>query len=92
MRNLLLTRITYVWLMLIAATALSWWLGMGPLEDVAETRHLATTGMMLIAFIKTHLVLQYFMEVRTAPWILKRICELWGIVACTGVLLFYWLA
>ncbi len=90
MNSLLRSNVTVVWLVLIAVTAVSWWFGMGPWENQPDHWPTATSLMLVLAFIKVHLVMRYFMEVRTAPVLLKRICDVWVIAVCAAVLAMYW--
>jgi hypothetical protein len=67
--------VTVVWLVLMAATLLSWWLGDG---------HGATelAGVLVIAtgFLKVALIGDHFMELRTAPWQLRAAFLGWCLV------------
>ncbi|MGR9090952.1 MAG: cytochrome C oxidase subunit IV family protein [Gammaproteobacteria bacterium] len=88
---LLRNRVTPIWLLLVAATGLSWWIGSdggGPETDF----RLVSTGLIAVAFIKVRFVLRYFMEVRTAALPLKLIADAWVVIVCGAVLALYWLA
>ncbi|MDX8152974.1 cytochrome C oxidase subunit IV family protein [Patulibacter brassicae] len=54
-----------VWSILIVATLLSWTLGDGLL--LTGDARLATAAILVVAFVKVHLIAAYFMEVRHAP-------------------------
>ncbi len=76
--------LTYVWAFLTAITLASLW--------IARSHHLefradaaVTVGVLLIAAIKTQLVIRYFMEVRFAPLWLKR--STYGLVTLIFALL-----
>jgi Prokaryotic Cytochrome C oxidase subunit IV len=89
MRTVFRHKATIVWLILAAATALSWWLGTDH-GTHADLNHFQTTvSLMVLAFIKVRLIMQYFMEVRTAPWPLRLICDVYAVGACTTVLTLY---
>ena len=60
MAYLLRSRITLVWFLLVAATALSWELGHGAgFDDV----HYASVAIIIVAFIKVRFVILDFMEI-----------------------------
>ncbi len=83
------SKITYVWLLLVAMTVLSWGLGEGFLTDADTESHWSGLALMLIAFFKVRLVILHFMEISTAIVPLRLIFEAWVILACAGVLLLY---
>ena len=74
---------TLVWVVLMLATGLSWWLG------THQGSGSATIVLMLVAFLKVRLIIMHFMEVRGAPLPLRLICEGWVIVTCSAVLGLY---
>jgi hypothetical protein len=90
MVSLLKTLPTVVWLLLVAATMTSWFLG---------TNHgLSTSGqslvgavILVVAVVKVRLVGTYFMELRNAPAVLRSLFNLYCIVLL-GVLsgLYLW--
>ncbi len=80
---------TPIWMLLILATGLSWWLGHGP--EAADSRPYAATGLVVIAAIKIRLVVRYFMEVRDAPLALQWVMDGWLLAMCAGILGTYWL-
>jgi hypothetical protein len=80
---------TPIWLLLVLATGLSWWLGHGP--DGAASQRYVATGLVLIAAVKIRLVVQYFMEVRDAPLALKLVLDAWLLLMCGSILITYWL-
>ena len=71
---LLRTRTTAVWLLLTAATVLSWALG---------AHHGLAIAILVIAFVKIRFVGRYFMELRDAPLALRAVFETY----CLAVLL-----
>jgi Prokaryotic Cytochrome C oxidase subunit IV len=88
MAALLKTRITVVWLALIAATLTSLWLGV---EDPVGNATLAGALVLLVAFVKVRFVALYFMELRNAPIPLRVTFEGWCLVVCgvvVGMFLF----
>jgi hypothetical protein len=58
----------HTWLLLSAATVLSWGLG------------LESAVIMLVAIIKCRFVIRTYMEVRLAPAWLQRTCDAWLIL------------
>jgi caa(3)-type oxidase subunit IV len=83
--QLLKSRISVVWLVLIAATLISWRVG----TDHGLQAHLATTIVLLVAFIKVRLVGLYFMELRGAPLPLRAIFEGYCVAVCAMVIVIY---
>jgi heme/copper-type cytochrome/quinol oxidase subunit 4 len=83
--SLLKNRISIVWLVLIAATLISWKVG----TDHGVHAHLATIIVLLVAFIKVRFVGLYFMELREAPLPLRAIFEGYCIVVCTTLVIMY---
>jgi caa(3)-type oxidase subunit IV len=74
-----------VWLVLIAATLVSW----ESARNSGDYR-LASSAVLLIAFIKARLIGLEFMELRAAPRLLRLIFEAWTVLACTTLLALYW--
>lgn len=75
-------RITQVWLILMLATGASWWLGTVNGVDTFASTATASVLLMLVAFFKIRLVINYFMEVRHAPVALRALCETWVVGVC----------
>lgn len=73
--------ITTVWLLLVAATCISAWLGLR-VDDAVEPSASSSVMILVIAMFKVRLVIQHFMEVRHAPWPLRLICEVWVLGVC----------
>jgi hypothetical protein len=69
------------WLGLVGLTVISWWLGF---EHGSDSMWIIAT-LMVLAFAKVFLVGHSFMEVRTAPRILRQIYTWWCIAACMAV-------
>ena len=79
--------VTPVWVGLMLATALSWWLGTD--HGLGDNRSLTTALILLVAFIKVRFVGSYFMELRHAPTLLKRAFDAWVVVVCAAVVGIY---
>lgn len=89
MLTLARTAATPVWLLLIAATAVSLRLGAGHGFD---SHALATVVVMTVAFIKVRFIGMYFMELRHAPFPLRLAFHAWYTVGCAVVLGIYLLS
>jgi hypothetical protein len=87
MNFLLRNRLFYIWLFLSGLTVLTWWLGSR--QDVSQAGAFITYGVLLIAFIKTRLVIRNFMEVRDAPLWLQLSCDAWLVALFAMLTLFY---
>lgn len=79
---------TPIWLLLVVATGLSWWLGHGSGSD---NLRLTATAMILIAAFKIRLVVRHFMEVGNAPRPLQWLLDAWLGLMTFGILGVYWL-
>lgn len=88
---LIRNRVTPIWLLLVAATGLSWWMGSDGGATDADVR-LVSSALIAVAFIKVRFVLRYFMEVRTAALPLKLLADAWVLIVCGAVLALYWSA
>jgi hypothetical protein len=86
MRHLLASRLSLVWLILVAATFLSFE-SMILSEDGARFARIAILG---IAFFKVMLVGLEFMELRLAPNFLKLPFILWGVAVFAILLVLTW--
>ena len=76
-------RSSAIWVLLIAATLLSWWLGAG---HGIRSREQASVIVILVAFIKVRFVGLYFMELRDAPRALRAIFEAYCVVVCAALI------
>lgn len=75
------------WLVLIVATAITWYLG-----EVGAAGTGAIVAMLLIAFVKGRLVILDFMELREAPKMWRILLEGWLILVSSLILLAYWIS
>jgi Prokaryotic Cytochrome C oxidase subunit IV len=80
MNKLFFNRVSLIWLLLVAATALSWEIGHG--FGIKEAR-IAGAVIIVIAFIKVRFVILDFMEIRTAPFFMRATAECWLVTICT---------
>lgn len=72
---------------LIIATAITWYLG-----EVGAAGTAAIVSMLLIAFIKGRLIILDFMELREAPLMWRLLLEGWLILVSSLILLAYWIS
>ena len=79
MGPLVISRPTIIWLVLLAATALSW--ALGHAYGVPGMRY-AGVYIIVIAFLKVRLVILEFMEIRHAPLPMRLAAEAWVITLC----------
>ena len=85
--SLLHNPINRAWLVLMIATAITWYLG-----EVGAAGTGAIVGMLLIAFVKGRLVILDFMELRQAPRMWRLLLEGWMLLVGSLILLAYWLS
>lgn len=71
--------LTIVWAFLTAITLASWWISQGSGASY-HTNTAVTLSVLVIAVLKVHLVMRYFMEVRHAPPWLRRTADGWLIL------------
>lgn len=92
MISLLAKPVSAVWLLLMLATGLSWWLGLdqGAAADQQGDYRYISSSLIIIAFIKVRIVIRYFMEVREAPLALKLVCDAWVVLVCGTIIYLYW--
>lgn len=82
-------QVIYVWLALSVLTMLSWWAGPVRAGGSLEPHTMITVFVIALAVIKCRLILQYFMEVRSAPAWLKWATDAWLVALWGGVLALY---
>jgi hypothetical protein len=82
MQWLLRSRTTFIWLLLILATALSWGVGHG---FASPGLRVAGTLIIVVAFVKVRFVLLDFMELRDAPRPMRFAAEGWVIAVCSAL-------
>lgn len=82
-------RLTYVWLVLSAITVAAWWLGPAHTHRAVVASVGITVAVLVMAVIKARLIIQHFMEVRTAPRWLRLFTDIWLIALWGAVLGIY---
>ncbi|GAA0628790.1 hypothetical protein GCM10009547_35560 [Sporichthya brevicatena] len=80
--------ILVVWVMLILATCASWVIGINE-EGTPGDVHPMNTLLLVIALAKVRFVGIYFMELATAPRVLRGIFEAWAVLAAALLCLLY---
>ncbi|MGV0837614.1 cytochrome C oxidase subunit IV family protein [Mycolicibacterium thermoresistibile] len=80
---------TWSWIVLTAITIGSWWLAPAHFKTTVDPSVPITVLVLALTLIKSRLIIQYFMEVRTAPRWLKRSTDAWLAVVFGGVLIIY---
>jgi heme/copper-type cytochrome/quinol oxidase subunit 4 len=78
-----------IWLLLLAATGVTFWLGESGLSGRASMAPVLV--MFALAFVKALLVMLDFMELRHAPALWRRLLVGWLVLVTTGILLAYWI-
>jgi hypothetical protein len=86
-KELLLGRTTWIWLLLVVVTATSWWLGQDEM-GLANLRY-ASLAIIVLAFIKVRFVILDFMEVRHAPLPMRVVGEAWIVIVCAVLVTLY---
>jgi len=91
MTSYIRNRSTYVWLFLSIITVISWRVASTHGGNSYRADVWVTAVVLLIAFIKTRLIIRNYMEVGSAPSWLQLTCDAWllclfGVIGC-----FYWL-
>ena len=81
-------RMTIIWLILIVATVCSWVLGDSRTAG-ADTARLAAVAILVVAMVKTRLVIIHFMDVGSAPLALRLVCEAWVVLVGAGMIGMY---
>lgn len=89
MLKFLHTHITYIWLLLATLTAVSWGLADGVVVESHSQAQWLSAALMLLAFVKVRLVIMHFMEVATAPTVLRTIFEVWVAVVFAAIIFVY---
>jgi hypothetical protein len=77
---------TVIWLLLVSATGLAWWL----VECQRIDMHITATAALVFSAFKVRLVFLHFMELRTAPLKWRLAFEAWVIFFFGIILTGYW--
>lgn len=84
--SLLRGRFTVVWVLLIAATIASFWVGTDHGLSSSTGRGVV---ILAIAFVKVRFVGLYFMDLRSSPYLLRGIFEAYCMVVCLAMMAVY---
>jgi hypothetical protein len=87
MNDLIFSRLTLIWLLLIGATLLSVEF-VGGLFPVGGVRA-AAVAVMIVAFIKVRFVGLDFIELRSAPKIARVAFDVWLVCVCSSMIAVY---
>lgn len=79
-------RLLLTWLLLSGITIVSWQLGADHAGEVFHHDVAITAAILAFALVKIRFIMREFMEVRTAPPVVKWITDLW-LLAVFGVLM-----
>jgi hypothetical protein len=82
-------RLTVVWLVLAGLTLVSWALAPGRTAGSVAASVPITVVVLVMALIKSRLIIQEFMEVRTAPAWLRAATDAWLVVLFGAILAIY---
>jgi hypothetical protein len=74
-----------IWLVLVLATVLSWCVGTHAGVLAAEYHRVVTAVVLFVAFVKAHLIIHHFMEVRAAPRALRLAMAAWVAVVFAAI-------
>jgi cytochrome c oxidase subunit 4 len=80
--------VNHIWLVLLAATGVTFWLGESGLSGRAGMTPVLV--MFALAFVKALLVMLDFMELRHAPALWRRLLVGWLVLVTGGIVLAYW--
>lgn len=83
------TTLVAVWAALVAATAASWFIGA---DHGLGAGDVAALGVIAVAFVKVWLVGRHFMELRTAPPLLRGLFDGYVVVVGTALAVVYLVA
>jgi len=86
MRAVIPPRVAGVWLLLVAATLTSWWLGA---EHALSSVQAASIVVLAFAFVKVRFVGMYFMDLRLAPTALRAAFEGWCLTVAALMIALY---
>jgi heme/copper-type cytochrome/quinol oxidase subunit 4 len=81
------TALVYVWAGLLMATVLSFWLGAE--HAIGPTTPVWSVLVVFVAFVKVRFIGLYFMELRSAPRLLRAAYEAWCLAACVTLIAIY---
>jgi ABC-type Fe3+ transport system permease subunit len=69
----------------MGATGVAWWLG-GVARDIRFTTQIFVAGVIITAFVKVWMVGLQFMEIKSAPRLLRYLFEGWTVALCAALI------
>jgi len=84
-------RLLTILLVLSAITLISWWIGAQHGQGEFRLNGPVTFGVLLIATVKTRLIIGEFMEARHAPRLLRRVADAWLALLVSSLLAIYFI-
>lgn len=81
-------RTTAIWVVLVLASLVSWWLGMNGSGDQLGDR-LMIAAVIVIAFLKAYFIGSEFMEVRGAAALLRGLFTGWALLLAAAIATIY---
>ena len=78
-------RTTAIWVILVLASFLTWWLGMNGSGHQLVDR-IMIAAVIVIAFFKAYLIGMEFMEVRGAPAVLRGLFTGWVVLFAVAIM------
>lgn len=84
-----LRQITIAWILLCALTIASWWLSPAHSDAPAVPSLTITLAVIVVGFVKSRLIIRYFMEVGSAPRWLRLATDGWLVALWGAVLVIY---
>ena len=85
LRQLIFSRVSLIWLVLVAATMVS----LGARDGGVRDLHLAACVIIAVAFIKIRFVIREFMEIRAAPLAMRLVADVWALAVCGTLITLY---
>jgi Prokaryotic Cytochrome C oxidase subunit IV len=82
-------RLIYIWLFLSIITVFAWWMGSGHGANSYHANAAVSAVVVLLALVKTRLVIRNYMEVRLAPAWLQLTCDAWLLYLLVLITCFY---
>ncbi|PMX27440.1 MULTISPECIES: cytochrome C oxidase subunit IV family protein [unclassified Pseudomonas] len=91
--NISMTKnVVYFWLLLISV--LGWCLShdLFATLDLPNVNFYISNVVLIMSLVKVRLVIMYFMEIKSAPWLLKLAFEAWLLIAFFAIVIPFWLS
>ncbi len=89
MKDLILSKLTSIWLVLGALTMATWILTESNQSGTLQTIEFVTMAIMAFAFIKVRIIILHFMEVADAVLPLRIFFEAWVVLVYLVIVVIY---